>query len=147
MIFFFPAFFVFTLPLDVTVAYLVLLDVQRSFLLAPLLALTTAFNFTVFPALTLFFPLIVIFFTSPFITRITNVFFLPLPSVAIAVMVTFLPAAFLLIFTTPFLSTVASLELLVVHFTLSFGRLVVSLIFLPEAILSEIALIMIFLIC
>ena len=49
-VFFFPAFFVFTLPLDVTVAYFMLLDLQRSFLLAPLPALTLAFNFSVFPA-------------------------------------------------------------------------------------------------
>ena len=79
--------------------------------------------------------------------RIANVFFLPLPSVAIAVMLTLLPAAFLLIFTTPFLSTVASFGLLVIHFILLFGRFVVSLIFLPGAILLEIARIVILLIC
>ena len=60
-VFFFPAFFVFTLPLDVTVAYFMLLDLQRSFLLAPLPALTLAFNFSVFPAGTRFFPLMMIF--------------------------------------------------------------------------------------
>ena len=146
-VFFFPAFFVFTLPLDVTVAYFMLLDFQRSFLLAPLPALTLAFNFSVFPAGTRFFPLMMIFLTSPFMIRIANVFFLPLPSVAIAVMLTLLPAAFLLIFTTPFLSTVASFGLLVIHFILLFGRFVVSLIFLPGAILLEIARIVILLIC
>ena len=85
---------------------------------------------------------------------IVKVAFLPLPSVASAVILTVLPPAFLFKVTTPFLSTVASLLLLVVHFNVllvAFCGLirVVNFIFLPAAIFVEIAekLILFTLIC
>ena len=53
-VFFLPAFLLFTLPLDVTVAYFGLLDFQRIFLFAPFSALTIAFSLSAFPALTFF---------------------------------------------------------------------------------------------
>ena len=113
--FFLPAFSALTFPDPDTVAYFVLLLVHFNFLLAPLDAVTLAFRLSVFPALTVFFPVILIFFTVPFMILILNVAFFPLPSVAYAVIVTVFPAAFLLNFTTPFLSTVAYFLLLVVH--------------------------------
>mgnify|MGYP007081485307 CR=1 FL=1 len=68
-----------------------------------------------------------------------------------AVIVTVLPAAFLLTFTTPFLSTVATFLLLVFQVTnlffAFFGKmLVINLMDLPAAICLEIPLIAIFLI-
>ena len=113
--FFLPAFSALTFPDPDTVAYFVLLLVHFSFLLAPLDAVTLAFRLSVFHALTVFFPVILIFLTVPFMILILNVAFFPLPSVAYAVIVTVFPAAFLLNFTTPFLSTVAYFLLLVVH--------------------------------
>ena len=52
----FPDFFVFTFPEADTVAYSVLLLIHFSFLFAPFVAFTFAFNFNAFPAFTVFFP-------------------------------------------------------------------------------------------
>ena len=105
--------------------------------------MTLAFSFSVFPAFTVFFPEILTFFTTPFMTLIVNVAFFPLPSVASAVIFTVFPPAFFLIVTTPFLSTVATFELLVIHFNVLFEAFfvmsAVNLIFFPAAIFVEIA--------
>lgn len=130
-----------TFPDPDTVAYFVLLLVHFSFLLAPLDAVTLAFRLSVFPALTVFFPVILIFLTVPFMILILNVAFFPLPSVAYAVIVTVFPAAFLLNFTTPFLSTVAYFLLLVVHLIFlllaSFEILAVNFTFFPAESLLD----------
>ena len=139
--FFLPAFSALTFPDPDTVAYFVLLLVHFSFLLAPLDAVTLAFRLSVFPALTVFFPVILIFLTVPFMILILNVAFFPLPSVAYAVIVTVFPAAFLLNFTTPFLSTVAYFLLLVVHLIFlllaSFEILAVNFTFFPAESLLD----------
>ena len=75
--FFLPAFSALTFPDQDTVAYFVLLLVHFSFLLAPLDAVTLAFRLSVFPALTVFFPVILIFLTVPFMILILNVAFFP----------------------------------------------------------------------
>ena len=73
---------------------------------------------------------------------IVNVAFLPLPSVASAVILTVFPPAFLFSVTTPFLSTVASLLLLVVHFRFlfvaSFVIFAVNFSFFPAATFVDI---------
>ena len=65
----FPAFFAFTIPLDDTVAYFLLLDFHLTDLLACPVTVTTAFSLIFFPAFTDFFPLIfmymwILFFAS-----------------------------------------------------------------------------------
>ena len=136
--FFLPAFNAFTFPEDETVAYLVLLLVHFNFLLAPFVAVTFALRLNVLPALTVFLPVILIFFTSPLAILILIEAFFLLPSLAVAVIVTVFPPAFLLTATVPFLSTVAYLLLLVDHVTALFAALAgvtvaFNLIFLPGA--------------
>ena len=99
----FPGFFVFTLPDVDTVAYFVLLLVQISFLLAPLAAVTFAFSFSFCPAFTVRFlaPAMVTFFTTPFMDLIQKVAVVPLPSAALAVIMTHLPPVFFFTVTTP----------------------------------------------
>ena len=64
--FFLPAFSALTFPDPDTVAYFVLLLVHFSFLLAPLDAVTLAFRLSVFPALTVFFPVILYLLNGSF---------------------------------------------------------------------------------
>ena len=136
-------FFVVTIPLAFTVAYLVLLDIQRSFLFAFFVAVTLAFSFSFLPAFTGLLPVILIFFTMPFIDVIFHEAYFLLPSVAVAVIVTFLPPVFFFRVTMPLWVTVATFGLL--DFQISFlldalsGKTVAFKVsFLPAAICFEI---------
>ena len=105
-------FFALTTPLLFTVAYLVLLDFQSNFLFAFLEAVILAFSFNVLPALTVFRPDIRTFLTIPFMEVIFQEADILLPSVVVAVILTFLPPEFLFNFTTPAELTVATFLLL-----------------------------------
>jgi len=134
---------VFTLPFLSTVASLVLLDDHTTVLFAlPFLVETFAFNFVVLPDLTVVFPESLILFTEPFM-QVSVIFanFL-LPSLAVAVIVTFLPPAFFLNVTRPFALTVATFLLLEVHVTdlsvaLEGAMEALSFTFLPAAMRRE----------
>ena len=135
-------FFVVTIPLAFTVAYLVLPDIQRSFLFAFFVAVTLAFSFSFFPAFTGLFPVILTFFTMPFIDVIFQEAYFLLPSFAVAVIVTFLPPVFFFRVTIPLWVTVATFELLdfQISFLLDalFGKTVAFKVsFLPAAICLE----------
>lgn len=127
-----------------TVAYFVLLDVQRSFVLAFLVAVTLAFNFSFLPAFTDLLPVILTFFTIPFIDVICQKAAFLLPSVAVAVMVTFLPPVFFFKVTTPPCVTVATFVLLDFHVSFLLEALAdktvdFSVTFLPAAICLDMA--------
>ena len=136
-------FFVVTIPLAFTVAYFALPDVQRSFVFAFFVAVILAFSFSFFPAFTGLFPVILTFFTMPFIDVIFQEAYFLLPSFAVAVIVTFLPPVFFFRVTIPLWVTVATFELLdfQISFLLDalFGKTVAFKVsFLPAAIFLEI---------
>ncbi len=104
-------FLVLTTPLALTVAYFMLEDVHCNFLFAFFVAVTSAFNFRLFPALTVFAPVIFTFFTIPFMEvtfQDAETFILSFD----AVIVTFFPPVFFFTVTTPFALTVATFVLL-----------------------------------
>ena len=105
----FPAFFAFTFPSEVTVAYFVLDDVHFSVLFASFpFVLTVVLSFMLFPAARFFGALLICTpVTACLIILILMEAFLPLPSVAVAVIVTFFPAPAFFVVTTPLLLTVA----------------------------------------
>lgn len=132
-----------TLPLELTVAIFVLLDVQVSLVFAfPVLSGNLAFNVVLLPALMVVVPESLMLFTEPFMqVRVTFPYFL-LPSLAVAVIVTVLPPAFFLKVTRPLESTVAYLVLLDFHVTallvaLEGVTVAFSCTFLPAATLRE----------
>ena len=108
IVFLLAVFLVLTTPLALTVAYFVLEDVHCNFLFAFFVAVTLAFNFRLFPALTVFAPVIFTFFTIPFMEVTFQDAETLLPSVVVAVIVTFFPPVFFFTVTTPFAFTVAT---------------------------------------
>ena len=86
-------------------------DVHCNFLFAFFVAVTFAFNFRLFPALTVLVPVIFTFFTIPFMEvtfQDAETFILSFD----AVIVTFFPPVFFFTVTTPSALTVATLVLL-----------------------------------
>lgn len=103
-----------------------------------------AFNFSFLPAFTDLLPVILTFFTIPFIDVICQEADFLLPSVAVAVMVTFLPPVFFFKVTTPPCVTVATFVLLDFHVSFLLEALAgktvgFSVTFLPAAIYLEMA--------
>lgn len=93
IVFLLAVFLVLTTPLALTVAYFVLEDVHCNFLFAFFVAVTFAFNFRLFPALTVLVPVIFTFFTIPFMEvtfQDAETFILSFD----AVIVTFFPPVF-----------------------------------------------------
>ena len=114
----FPAFLAVTTPLELTVAYFLLLDFQVTAFVVALAGKTLAFTVIFFPAFTVLLPadsLILLTFTLA-ILILMDAFF-PLWSLAVAVMVTVFPAPAALVVTTPLALTVAYFVLLDFHAT------------------------------
>ena len=103
----FPAFFAVNTPLELILAYFFLLTDQVTFLSVAFVGLIVAFIVSFFPALTDFLALSEIFFTGILAIFNWKVANLPLPSAALTVIVTVLPAPAGFAVTFPFLSTVA----------------------------------------
>lgn len=111
----FPAFKAFATPLEETVIYFVFEEVKVKVLFAPADAVTTAFNFVLFPAFIFDGAVTFSFFTIPFMEVILKEPCTLLPSLDKAVMATDFPPLFFFKVTTPLEEIVATLVLLDFH--------------------------------
>lgn len=142
-----PAFLAVTTPFELTVAYFLLLLVQATFLLVAFVGVMVVVRVTFFPAFTVLELALILIFVTGLVIFNLKVALLPFPPLAVAVIVIVLPLPAFLAVTTPLLSTVAYLVLLLVHLIVLFASdglsSAFSWSFLPIATLVDSAVILV----